>query len=288
VIEPDGSTFNVAVTGACDAAGLEAADLVIVAVKTTVLDAISATIAKARAPSGLAIFGQNGLPWWYLRDTAGPWHAAVEPDASALGRHFAPGSFAAASLYVGGSVEAPGVVRRAGGFGVTIGQPSGPLNGMLDPALRMFRQAGFDASLVADPRPAIWSKLALNVALNGVAVVTGATIGAIFADPAAASVADRAVAEVQAIAAALGHETHVDLDAVRAQSGMTQKSSTLQDVEAGRAIEFKTMFEAPLAVARHAGVATPTLDVLVPLVRARALRAGSIPPLEGARAETTL
>ena len=38
------------------------------------------------------------------------------------------------------------------------------------------------------------------------------------------------------------------------------KTSMLQDVEAGRPIELDALLGAPIEIARHHGIATPTLD----------------------------
>jgi 2-dehydropantoate 2-reductase len=48
----------------------------------------------------------------------------------------------------------------------------------------------------------------------------------------------------------------------------------LQDLELHRPMEVATLYDAPLRLARLAGVPTPTLDLLVALTRLRAKSAG--------------
>ena len=55
---------------------------------------------------------------------------------------------------------------------------------------------------------------------------------------------------------------------------MDHKPSILQDLELGRPMEIDGLFDAPLVLARIAGVATPTLDLLVALCKLRARPSG--------------
>ena len=59
-----------------------------------------------------------------------------------------------------------------------------------------------------------------------------------------------------------------------ASRGMDHKPSILQDLELGRPMEIDGLFDAPLVLARIAGVATPTLDLLVALCKLRARASG--------------
>jgi 2-dehydropantoate 2-reductase len=52
----------------------------------------------------------------------------------------------------------------------------------------------------------------------------------------------------------------------------------LQDYERGRPMEIEAQLMAPLALARAAGVATPMLDVLVPLAARKAAAKGLYSP----------
>ena len=58
---------------------------------------------------------------------------------------------------------------------------------------------------------------------------------------------------------------------------LDHKSSIVQDLERGRAMEIDALYSIPLELARHLGVATPTLDLLVALVKLRARAAGLYP-----------
>ena len=81
--------------------------------------------------------------------------------------------------------------------------------------------------------------------------------------------------EAAAIAEGLGARQTTNFESrVKTQSGMDHKPSILQDLELGRPMEVDGMFDAPLVLARIAGVDTPTLDLLVALCKLRARAAG--------------
>ena len=60
----------------------------------------------------------------------------------------------------------------------------------------------------------------------------------------------------------------------KAASGAAHKPSMLQDYERGRPMEVEAQLVAPLELARMEKVHTPTLDVLVALVGAKAAAKG--------------
>jgi 2-dehydropantoate 2-reductase len=84
-------------------------------------------------------------------------------------------------------------------------------------------------------------------------------------------IAVRAIEEALAVAAAKGRDLRgeVNPDAiVRPAGGRSPgRSSMLQDVDAGRALEVEGIVGQVVAFAREAGVKTPTLDVVLPLLR---------------------
>ena len=110
-------------------------------------------------------------------------------------------------------------------------------------------------------------------------MLTGAAPKSIYVEPPAVDAARRVMAEATAIARALGADPKADHEA-RIANGRTldHKPSILQDLELGRPMEIDGIFDAPLALARLAGVETPTLDLLVALCKVRARAAGLYEP----------
>jgi 2-dehydropantoate 2-reductase len=84
------------------------------------------------------------------------------------------------------------------------------------------------------------------------------------------------VAEVGTVANALGFATGVTADQLLSMvRNQSHKSSIVQDLANARPMEIDPMFALPLEMARLAGVPTPTLDLLVALVSARARSVGA-------------
>ena len=97
----------------------------------------------------------------------------------------------------------------------------------------------------------------------------------LFGEPAIQQAVRACFAEGMAVAAAMDCPVSVDVDAqIRHGLAMAHKPSILQDLELGRPMEIDGIYGAALELARLAGVATPTLDRLVALVRVRARVAG--------------
>lgn len=261
-------------------AGLPPGDVVLVTLKSYAVPGAADAIAGLVAPGGIAVFLQNGIPWWYFRDLAGPFRdhplPSLDPEGR-LARAFPRESLAGGVVSVAASLLGPGAVRHTGGSAIAFGRPDGKPDARLETLAAALRGAGLDASPLADPRPAVWSKLAINIGLNGVAALTGANLGAIWSDPHLPDLVTRLVREAEAIAAALGCPVQVDLEARRRGAVAHHRSSTLQDIEAGRPIEHEALFGALLPVARSLGVAIPHIEAVSALLRRRALESGCLP-----------
>jgi len=153
---------------------------------------------------------------------------------------------------------------------LVLGEPDGSLS----PRLAALAAALRCPSLKVDETPAIrdwiWTKLLMNLASGPLAVLTRSAPKDIYVEPAAFEAGRAAAYEGAAIARALGCTVQLDIDAqMTAGQAMTHKPSILQDLIAGRPMEVATILDAPLALARQAGVATPVLDMMAALVRVR-------------------
>ena len=132
----------------------------------------------------------------------------------------------------------------------------------------ILEKSGMSSPPAADIRQVVWNKLNLNLATGNLCLLAGCTVGEMRTDPRLSEIAKRISAEGRAIAAAHGVDS--DKAPPRPSGGhgsgaIGHKPSILQDYEAGRAMEVEAQLAAPLAFARAAGVATPTLDALVPI-----------------------
>jgi 2-dehydropantoate 2-reductase len=106
--------------------------------------------------------------------------------------------------------------------------------------------------------------------------LTGLTVREVQERAALQPLAASATEEARGIARALGVavERAPRRPSGALSSGASHKPSMLQDYERGRPMEIEAQLIAPLELARMAKVNTPTLDVLVPLLAAKAAAKG--------------
>ncbi|MFB6174338.1 MAG: ketopantoate reductase family protein [Halobacteriales archaeon] len=227
------------------------ADIALVTVKAFDTEGAAATLADADVGAVCSL--QNGLG-----------------NEERLAAHLDPPILAGVTTF-GARLEGPGVVECTGVGDVTVGPHADAPLEAAERAGAAFRAAGTEATVVGDPRPALWEKLAVNAGINPVTALARIENGAL-ADGPAAELAERAAREVAAVARAEG----IDLDgadAVGALRAVVERtaantSSMRQDVEAGRPTEIDALNG---AVAERApeGVDTPVNATLAALVRAR-------------------
>ena len=235
---------------------------------TPALDAITPLL----GPETAVVTAQNGIPWWYFYKLPGPWQdhrlESVDPGGriwQAIGPQRAIGCV----VYPACEVVAPGVIRHVEDSRFSLGEPDGTRSQRAVRLARALVGAGLRAPLRGRIRREIWLKLWGNVALNPLSALTRATLAEICAQPATRAFARAVMAEVEAVAAALGERMAVDVDARLAGAGGVgaHKTSMLQDLEAGRPMEVEALTGAVVELARLTGVATPSLDALDGMVR---------------------
>jgi 2-dehydropantoate 2-reductase len=179
-------------------------------------------------------------------------------------------------VYSASAVVAPGVIAvEQPKSRVILGEPDDSPSERVRTLADLITQGGISGEATTAIRTEIWNKLIGNLAGGTLAVLTGAAPKSVYAEPAAEQAALRAMQEAAAIAGALGATPGANhAGRVANQRTMDHKPSILQDFELDRRMEVDAMFDAPLTLARLAGVETPTLDLLVALCKIRARAAG--------------
>ncbi|MGI9425933.1 MAG: ketopantoate reductase family protein [Hyphomicrobiaceae bacterium] len=175
----------------------------------------------------------------------------------------------------GGLVEAPGVVRNFGDLPTYIGELSGGASSRTEAIAASFTRHGLPTMATADIRREKWRKLLGNVGLGAISAVTDMRSIEIMAVPELRGTVLRLVDEAADVAKAEG----IDLDVEEARSVLMQisdtrgggtgqaKSSMREDIIRGRLTEIDTIHGAVAQLARKHGIATPTLDAMVGLVK---------------------
>ena len=225
-------------------------------------------------------FVMNGIPWWYFHGHAGRFEdrrlERLDPDDS-LWRTVTPQRAIGGVFWPACSVPAPGVVRllSGAGRGTVLGEPDGRTSPRIEALAAAFRAAALPVTIAPDIRALIWQKLAFNLSAGPMCVLTQSAVRATHEEAALIGCSCRMLAETEAIALAMGYRLDIDAERVVAtNTRLAHRPSILQDLEAGRPMEIDALYTVPLEMARLLNVPTPTLDLLVALIRLRAKAAG--------------
>ena len=254
-------------------------DAVFVTVKAPALRQIAAGIGPLLGRDTAVAFVMNGIPWWYFDHLAGPHEGKslprVDPD-DVLRKALGPGRAIGGVVYAASAVIEPGVIEvEQTNSRVILGEPDGSMSDRVVALAGLIAKGGISGEATPAIRTEIWNKLIGNLAGGTLAVLTGAAPQTVYTEAAAVRASLATMPEAAAIAQALGADPATNHEArIESQGRMAHKPSILQDLEAGRPMEIDAMFEAPLALARMAGVPTPTLDLLVALCKIRAESSG--------------
>lgn len=263
-------------------ADLEPQDLVIVATKTPALQAVGEKIGPLVSGRTLVAFAVNGIFWFYGEgfrpggrsldlsrlDPGGALRAAVQPE-QALG----------IVCISGGEIREPGIVeasRMDGRF--IIGAAIDESRARAQKTLSQLQLRDIDLSWSDDIRVEMWRKYLSVVGNFGTCALTGAPIAAVHAEPGVQNVQLGLSSEAHAVAQAHGFiNLGFDIEHARANPNRSNhKPSMLQDLERGRMIEIDSAYFTLQDLARQCGVATPTLDIVAPLLALRARMAGCL------------
>ncbi|MEQ1807517.1 MAG: 2-dehydropantoate 2-reductase, partial [Burkholderiaceae bacterium] len=222
-------------------------------------------------PHTLVVPAMNGVPWWFCEGVGGIDTAplrSVDP-GGAVARAIPLPHVVGCVVHASTSTPEPGLVQHRLGQGLIVGEPRGGQSERVQSLVDELVHAGFDATHSANIRYDIWYKLWGNLTMNPVSAITGANMGAILADPLVREFCSAAMREAAAIGARLGckiEQTPEDRHAVTARLGAF-KSSMLQDVEAGRAIELDAIVAAVHEIAQRLGMDAPNIGALLGLTR---------------------
>ena len=210
----------------------------------------------------------NGVPWWYFHKLPGPFEGrrleSVDP-GGAIAAHVEPERVIGGVVYPAAELVEPGVVKLIEGNRFTLGEPDGARSPRIEALSAAFMKAGFKAPVSKDIRAEIWVKLWGNLSFNPISALTHATLEEICRFPPTRALAASMMAEAQAVAEALGVKFKITLEQriAGAEAVGAHKTSMLQDVEAGRALELDALVGAVVELGGIVGVATPSIQAVL-------------------------
>ncbi len=249
VHEPGGTLVRAHVQARSDLAGVPPADFALVLVKGYQTPRAAAWAAQVLAPAGLAVTLQNGL------DNGPRLAAAVGPERTMLG-----------VTYTGATLLGPGEVRLAAIQPTFIGQARG-----VEELVALFNASGLEAHATDAITGRLWGKAVANAAINPLTalwrVPNGELLGSCERRALLAALAREAAAVAHASGVVLPFDDPVGYVEGVCRATAANRSSMLQDVEAGRPTEIDSINGVLIAEGARLGVPTSVNETVWRLIR---------------------
>jgi 2-dehydropantoate 2-reductase len=213
------------------------------------------------------VAAQNGIPWWYFHGLDGPYAGrrieSVDPDG-AVSEIIPPQRAIGCVVYPGTELAGPGVVKHLEGTRFSIGEPNGSISERCERFSEAMVAGGLKCPVEESIRDDIWVKLMGNAVFNPLSVLTGATLAAMCRDPQTRELVAKMMAEALDIARAVGARPSVSIERrlAGAERVGEHKTSTLQDYEAGKPLEFAALIDAVIELADLAEVEAPSMRAI--------------------------
>ena len=268
-------TSSQPVASSASPADLGVQDLVILAVKAPALGDVVRHLAPLVGPDTLVLTAMNGVPWWFLQgfggSLAGTRLTSVDPTGE-LAQTLPTRHIIGCVVHASCSIQEPGLVRHNFGNTLILGEPSGEKTARVQQLAALLNKAGFDAQVSGQIQKDIWYKLWGNMTVNPISALTGATTDLIMQDELVRGFISRVMLEAKDIGARLGidiAQQPEDRQQLTLKLGAF-KTSMLQDVEAGKALELDALVAAVRELGQLTHVDTPYTDALLGLARLQA------------------
>ncbi|MCU0967365.1 MAG: 2-dehydropantoate 2-reductase [Rubrivivax sp.] len=242
-------------------------DVVLLTVKAHQVGDLLPEMTELFGPDTVVVTMINGVPWWYFDRLEGPFEGrrieSVDPGGR-IAAHIESRRVIGSVVYPASELVEPGVVRVIEGNRFTLGELDGSRSERIERLSQSMMKAGFKAPVSRDIRSEIWIKLWGNLSFNPISALTHATLEDICRFGPTRELARRMMAEAQAVAEALGVRFKISLEQrlAGAEAVGAHKTSMLQDVEAGRALELEALVGSVVELGRIAGVPTPTIEAV--------------------------
>ncbi len=242
-------------------------DVVLLTVKAHQVADLLPDLRGLFGPDTIVVTMINGIPWWYFQRLGGAWEGrgleSVDPGGR-IAAQIEPERIIGSVVYPASELVAPGVVRVIEGNRFTLGELDGTRSPRIEALSQAMIRAGFKSPVSRDIRSEIWIKLWGNLSFNPISALTHATLVDICRFPPTRALAAAMMTEAQAVGEKLGVEFKVSLDKriAGAEAVGAHKTSMLQDVEHGRAIELEALVGSVVELGLITGTPTPTIDAI--------------------------
>jgi 2-dehydropantoate 2-reductase len=250
--EPSGKVVCAHIRTRTKLSRLDKPELVLVTVKAYDTESVAALLKKSMSPNVPVLSLQNGLG-----------------NTDALQRRLGPDSIIAGTTTEAAMTTGPGRVVHTGSGITWLGEMNGKFSERCLTIRRLFRGAGFATIISNNINGVLWSKAIVNSAINPISAITHVKNGDLNKSLELRQIAFNLIDEGSVVARANGILLKPSpirlLVRVLALTSMN-KSSMLQDIEAGRRTEIKQLNGYLSHVGRRVKVSTPFNELLTNLL----------------------
>jgi 2-dehydropantoate 2-reductase len=234
--------------------------------------AIAGKLAPLYHADTVVIPMQNGIPFWYFHDHGGELSGrTVETvDPGGVVKNAIPKErIVGCVVYPATELVAPGKVVHIEGDRFPIGELNAPTSERAQRIAEAFTKSGLKCPVLENVRAEMWLKLWGNLTFNPISALTHATLQDMCEHPHGHALAAQMMKEAQAVAEHLGITFRVPLEKriEGARKVGKHKTSMLQDVEAGRAVEIDALVGSVVELGELTGIPVPTIKAIFQAVK---------------------
>jgi 2-dehydropantoate 2-reductase len=242
-------------------------DVVLITVKAHQVKDLLPDLRGLFGPKTMVVTMINGVPWWYFHKLAGPYEGrsleTLDP-GGLIAANIEPERLIGSVVYPASELVAPGVVKLIEGNRFSLGELDGSRSERIEAFAKAMMGAGFKSPVSRDIRSEIWVKLWGNLTFNPISALTHATLEDICRYGPTRELAAAMMREAQDVGEKLGVAFKISLEQriAGAEAVGAHKTSMLQDVEAGRALELEALVGSVVELGRITDTPTPVISAM--------------------------
>ncbi|MBN8967056.1 MAG: 2-dehydropantoate 2-reductase [Rhizobiales bacterium] len=268
----DGKELTAELQASSDPRDLGPQDYVVIGLKAHQAWESAEQMKPLLGPNTAVVTAQNGVPWWYFygldEKFADMRLQSVDPGNrqwNAIGPERVIGS----TVYPATEITEPGVIKHIYGDTFGLGEPNRKPSARLTAFADALTQGGLKPRVYDDIRDDIWIKLWGNLCFNPISALTHATLDIIATETGTRSLARNMMLEAQQIGETFGARFRVDVDRrINGAAGVgAHRTSMLQDLDKGRALEIDALLTAVQEMGQLAHIKTPYIDAVLALAQ---------------------
>jgi 2-dehydropantoate 2-reductase len=255
-----------------DRADFGVQDIVFLCVKAGALPDLVAQILPLIGPDTIVIPAVNGVPWWYFQDEGGRFDGinvdAVDPSAT-LRKNLSTRNLVGSVVYMAVHSLSPGVVEALAPHRIVLGELGNRQSARVELVCSLLSSAGIQAVSSPRIRDDVWTKISANLSSNPISALMDATLAEVYGAKELREIVSTMMREAILVAACYGARINADPEKLFAlgSSMGNFKTSMLQDLEVGRALELDSICDAVLELAGHFDIPMPATRLVLSLLR---------------------